>query len=64
MLGAPVALGRGFTPQDDAPGAPATVVISHAYWQRRFDGDAGVIGRQLKINSQPFTIDRRRAAGF
>ena len=39
VLGAPVALGRGFTPQEETPGAPATVVLSHAYWQRRFNAD-------------------------
>ena len=57
-------LGRGFTAQEETPGAPATVVLSHAYWQRRFNGDAGVIGRQLKINSQPFTIVGVAAPGF
>ena len=31
--------GRGFTAEDDRPGAAPTVVISHGYWQRRFGGD-------------------------
>ena len=42
----------------------AAVVLSHAYWQRRFNGDPSVIGRQIKINSQPFTIVGVAAEGF
>jgi macrolide transport system ATP-binding/permease protein len=64
VLGAPVVLGRGFTAQEETPGAPATVVLSHAYWQRRFNLDTAVIGRQLKINSQPFTVIGVAAPGF
>jgi predicted permease len=64
VLGAKIALGRGFTADEERPGAPATVVISDMYWQRRFDSDPAVIGRQLKINSQPFTVVGVAAPGF
>ena len=64
VLGAKVALGRGFTAEEERAGAPASVVLSHLYWQRRFDSDPSVIGRQLKINSQPFTVVGVAAPGF
>jgi predicted permease len=64
VLGASVNVGRGFTPREESPGSPATVVLSHAYWQRRFNADTGVIGRQIKINSQPFTVIGVAAPGF
>jgi predicted permease len=64
VLGAPVTLGRGFSAREEAPGSPATVVLSHAYWQRRFDSDPAIIGRQLKINSQPFTVIGVADEGF
>ncbi|HWI16540.1 MAG TPA: ADOP family duplicated permease [Vicinamibacterales bacterium] len=64
VLGARIALGRGFTPEEERPGAPSTVVLSDLYWQRRFDSDPNVIGRQIKINSQPFTIVGVAAPGF
>jgi predicted permease len=64
VLSAPVALGRGFTAQEETPGSPATVVLSHAYWQRRFNSDPSVIGRQIKINSQPFTVIGVAGEGF
>ena len=43
-------------PEDDVPGAPAVAVISHAYWLGRFAADPAVVGRQVQINAQPFTI--------
>jgi predicted permease len=41
------ALGRLIQPEDDVPGAAPVVVLSHAFWQRRFGGDPGVVGTRL-----------------
>ena len=49
MLGATPARGRSFRSSDDVPGATPTAVISHAYWQRRFEG-ADPIGRTLVVD--------------
>ena len=43
-------LGRAFTGQDDVAGSPDVVMLSHGYWQRRFGGDPGVVGRRLMID--------------
>jgi putative ABC transport system permease protein len=56
MLGQSTALGRGFEPQDDRPGAPPVAILSYGFWQRRFGGDPAVIGRSLVLNRQPHTI--------
>jgi hypothetical protein len=45
-------LGRIFTPEDDAPGSPLTVILSEAYWQRRFGSDPKVLGRTLLVNGK------------
>jgi predicted permease len=51
------ARGRALTPADDqTPGAHPVVVISHGLWQRRFGGSQSVIGQQLTLNGQSFTI--------
>ena len=50
------ALGRGFAPEDDRPGAPGTAILSHGLWQRSFGGDPGALGETLVLNGQPFTI--------
>ena len=55
-LGARFALGRAFTREEDAPGGPRAIVLSHGFWQRRFGGDPGVIGRSLLVNARPATV--------
>jgi putative ABC transport system permease protein len=50
LLGIEPLLGRPFSPPEDSPGAPATVILTHAYWQRRFGGDASIVGRELVID--------------
>jgi predicted permease len=49
-LGVAAAAGRLFTSADDStPGGSAVAIVSHAFWQRRFGGDPGIIGRSLEI---------------
>jgi putative ABC transport system permease protein len=49
-------LGRGLTAQDDRPGAPAVVLLSHGLWERRFGSDPAVVGRTLVLNDEPATV--------
>src|SRR6267143_385579 len=49
-------LGRAITDEDDKRGATPVVVLSHQFWQERFGANAAVIGHQLKLNQQSFTI--------
>jgi putative ABC transport system permease protein len=49
-------LGRDFTPDDDRPGAAPTVILSHAFWNRRFNADHEVVGRQITLNNQSYTV--------
>ncbi|HLH05583.1 MAG TPA: ABC transporter permease [Bryobacteraceae bacterium] len=51
-LGVRPFLGRGFTQKDDTPKNPETVILSYGYWQRRFAGDSGVIGRRILIDGK------------
>jgi predicted permease len=52
ILGVQPALGRLFTRKDDAPGSPDTVMLSYGYWQRKFGGDHGIIGRTITIDAK------------
>ena len=58
-LGVPAILGRTFTAADDRQGGGPdgpVAVISHGYWQRRFGGAAGAVGRSLTLNRVSYTI--------
>lgn len=57
VLQVPAYLGRTFTAAEDvAPSQDPVVVISYAYWRRRFGGDKAVIGRVIHINHTALTI--------
>jgi putative ABC transport system permease protein len=49
-------LGRGIQAQDTVEGAPAVVLLSHAYWLRRFGGKDDVIGQRLRLDNETAEI--------
>ena len=57
-------LGQVFTKEQAVAGGPNVAVISHDLWQRRFGGDASVVGRQVQLSGQSFTITGVMPAGF
>ncbi|HXS79011.1 MAG TPA: ABC transporter permease [Gammaproteobacteria bacterium] len=63
-LGVPPLLGRWFGSDELAAGAGRTIILSYGYWQRRFGGDRGVIGRTLTVNAQPAEIIGVMPRGF
>jgi putative ABC transport system permease protein len=56
VFGAPVMLGRTFTPQEDAPNGGHVVVLSYGLWQRKFGGRPDIIGKSLPLGNEPYTI--------
>src|SRR5690242_215849 len=65
VLGVRARLGRVITTSDDqTPGAHPVAVISQGLWQTRFAGDPNVIGRQLVLNGNNFTVIGVLPAGF
>ena len=58
-------IGRLLGPDEDrVPGESHVVVLSHAYWLRRFGGDPGVLGQALVVNGQSMTIVGVGPRGF
>lgn len=64
LFGARAAIGSVFTSDDDAPGKAPRVILTHGYWQRRFGGDRGVIGKSVLLNGTSVTIAGVLAASF
>jgi putative ABC transport system permease protein len=63
-LAVPPLLGRWFSREDDTPGTPETVLLTHGYWQRRFGGDRDVVGRTITIDATPRTVIGVMPAGL
>jgi predicted permease len=63
-LGVKPLLGRTITDDDDKASASPVAVISYRYWQRRFNGDLAVVGKQIRLNSVAFTIIGVTPPGF
>ena len=63
-LGVTPFLGRGITDADENPSAPRVAVISYAYWARRFGRDPSIVGKNVTLNSIPFTIVGVTPRGF
>ena len=57
VLGIKPFLGRTFAPEEDSgANAHPVAVLSYKLWERRFDGDRGVLGKPILINGQKFTV--------
>lgn len=56
LLGSEPAIGRDFRVEDDRPGAEPVVLLGYRVWQRRYGGDAGVIGRSIRVNGAASTV--------
>jgi len=57
-------LGRTFAAGEDLPGTPPTVVLSHHVWQDRYGGDAGVLGKTVRVNGRRGTVIGVMPEGF
>jgi predicted permease len=57
-------LGRPFTEEEGEVGRDREVVLSHGLWEQLYAGDKSVLGRDLRISGQPFTIVGVMPAGF
>ena len=56
VLGLQPQLGRFFRPEEQAPGNEHVVVLAHAAWVARYQSDPAVIGREIRLDSQNYTV--------
>ena len=56
VLGVSPALGLNFNSYDDRPNGPNLIIISEGLWQRRFNGESSIVGRQVTLNGNSSTI--------
>jgi putative ABC transport system permease protein len=56
LFGAPVVLGRAFSAEEDRPGGERVAVLTYGLWQRRFGGDANVLGKPIVLSGDPYVV--------
>jgi predicted permease len=57
LFGIKPSLGRSFTTEEDQPGtAQRVVLISNSLWQRRFGGDTDILGQNITLNNNRYTV--------
>ncbi|HEY9231924.1 MAG TPA: ABC transporter permease, partial [Blastocatellia bacterium] len=63
-LGVQPALGRNFSEEEDVKGGPRTALIADGLWRSAFGADPGIVGREIQINAQPYTVIGVMPRGF
>jgi putative ABC transport system permease protein len=56
VLGVQPMLGRSFLPEEEKPGSPRVVILSHDLWQRLFSSDRSLINKSLTLNGNPVAV--------
>jgi len=56
LLGISPALGRTFSPEEEKPGANKVVVLSYKLWQTRYGGVSDIIGREILLNDEKYSV--------
>jgi len=56
LLGVDPMLGRHFLPDEETPGGPQVVILSHALWARRFGADRSIVGRRIQLDGLAHTV--------
>ncbi len=63
-LSARAAIGRTISTEEDRIGGERTVVLSHAFWQKHFGGDANILGQLIQLSGQTYSIIGVMPEGF
>src|SRR5262249_18318924 len=63
-LGVPPARGRDFAPEDERWGDHRVVLLTDAFWRRRFGADPGVVGRRITLAAEAYTVIGVLPRGF
>lgn len=64
-LGIPMAVGRGFSPEEDRADAPrAVAVLGNGFWRNHFGEDAALVGKEIRLEDVPFVIVGIAPASF
>ncbi len=64
VLGVQPLRGRVFLPQEDKPGSSPVAVLSYGLWQQHYGGDPALVGKQISLNGESYTVVGIMPASF
>lgn len=64
LLGVQPQLGRGFLPQEEAPGADRVIILSQGLWERRYASNPDVLNKTIKVDGKNYTVVGIMGKGF
>lgn len=64
LLGVRPALGRGFTHEEEKPGSDKVVILSHGLWRNTFGGEPSIVGRDILLGGEKYTVVGVMPEGF
>jgi predicted permease len=64
LLGVDAEIGRTLLDEDDNPGNPRVVVLSHGFWKRRFGANTDIVGKQLTLSDENYMVAGVLPANF
>jgi len=56
MEGLPLMVGRDFTEEEGQPGRDHVVILSNRLWSRSFASNRDIIGKDIRLNGEPYTV--------
>jgi putative ABC transport system permease protein len=64
LQGIPLTLGRDFVPEEGQPGNEHAVILTNRLWRERFGSDPQILGKQVRLNAEQYTVVGVLAAGM
>src|SRR5262247_2629851 len=64
MTGYPMFIGRSFLPEEGEMGKERVVILSHRLWSQRFGANREIVGQQIRMNGEPYTVIGVAAPGL
>lgn len=64
LLGTQPMIGRSFLPEEEKPGSPRVVILSHALWERLLGSDPNLTNKALTLNGNPVAVVGVMPPGF
>jgi hypothetical protein len=64
IVGVRPMLGRNFQAGEDTPSGEKVAILAYSTWRQRYNGDANIIGKRIRVNGVPYSVVGVMPEGF